>query len=308
MACKCDVGLGNTGLPNCAPIFSVTKKLILVPTYKNDGTKNYIDLSVTLDDAYLTAAINNANSDERWFPLPYFENVVSERAESSFEEAPSGRKAFIKQGTRTLTGEIWGKDALPQLIGKINEARCVAVSAFVVDLEGNILGIGDASDDTKLYPIKLDAQSLDAVYAFATDSTTPKVNVTLSWDDSEKDKDLYMIQDTEDFTFDALDTTGLLDVQVAYSSITTTGFVADMNYIYGSLKQLVADSGLLVGDFSLYNNTSAASVVITSVTESPDGTYTFVIPAQTSADVMVLTPSKDGRDYTDVIATEIIVP
>ena len=71
-----------------------------------------------------------------------------------------------------------------------------------------------------------------------------------------------------------------------------------MNYIYGSLKSLVPDTGLLVGDFSLYNNTTASSVTITSVTESPDGTYTFVIPTQTSADVMVLTPSKDGRSHT----------
>ena len=306
--CNCDVGLSNTGLPNCAPIFSVTKKLILVPTYKADGTKNFIDLTATLDPAYLTAAINDADTAERWFPLPYFENVTSDRAESSFEDAPSGRKAFIKQGTRTMTGEIWGKDALPQLVGQINDARCVNLSAYVVDLNGAILGIGSADADTILYPIKLDAQSVDAVYTFATDSTTTKLTVTLSWDDSEKDKDLYMIQDTIDFTFDALDTNGLLDVKGVHSSPSVTGFVTEMNYIYGSLKSLVPDTGLLVGDFSLYNNTSAASVTITSVTESPDGTYTFVIPTQTSADVKVLTPSKDGRSYTDVIALTITIP
>ena len=52
--------------------------------------------------------------------------------------------------------------------------------------------------------------------------------------------------------------------------------------------------GAVLADFDLYNDTATASVVITSVTESPDGTYTFVIPAQTSADSMTLNLQKDG--------------
>lgn len=308
MACKCDAGLGNTGTPNCAPIASVTKKVIFVPTYKSDGTRNYIDLTTTLDAAYLTAAINNATTSERWFPLPYFENVTSERAESSFEEAPSGRRNFIKKGTRTLTGEIWGKDAQPQLIGKIEQTRCVDVSIFIVDIDGNIIGSGDVTDTGKLYPIRLDSQSIDAVLMAATDSTTQKIMVTMSFDDVEKDQDLYMLIADEDFTFDALDNNGLLDIYSSYSSITTTGFVANLYTSYGSLKDLIVDAGLVAGDFSLYNVTTASSITITSVTESPDGTYTFVIPLQASADVLRLTPSKNGRDYTEVVANTITIP
>lgn len=308
MACKCNAGLGNTGLPSCAPIASVTKKIIFVPTYKADGTRNYIDTTVTLDPAYLSAAINNSDVNERWLPMPYFENVVNERAESSFEEAPSGRRSFIKKGTRTLTGEIWGKEAQPQLISRIEKSRCVDVSIFIIDIEGNIIGSGDVTDTGKLYPIRLDSQSVDATLMYATDSTQQKIMVTMSFDDIEKDSDLYMLIDGEDFTFDALDSEGLLDIYSSYSSITTTGFVADLYTAYGSLKDLVVDSGLVAGDFTLYNETSASSVVITSVTESPDGTYTFVIPAQTSADVLTLTPSKTGRDYTEVIANQIVIP
>lgn len=304
--CKCDVGLGNTGTPNCAPIASVLRKIYFVPTYKDDGTKNFIDLTVTLDDAYLTTALNAA-ADERWFPLPDFENVVSERGESTFEEAPSGTRSFVRKGSRTLTGEIWGKEALPTLIGKIEKARCVSVSAFIIDGDGKIIGTGDATDPDKLYPIELDAQSIDAIWMAATDSTAQKINVSFTWADSVKDQDLYLVQPEVDFTFDALGANGLLDIQVEYSSITTTGFVAVLYNEY-ALKKSLVDTGLILGDFSLYNNTTAASVTITSVTENPDGTYTFVIPAQTSADNMTLTPSKNGRDYTDVIATDIVIP
>jgi hypothetical protein len=305
--CKCEVGLGNTGTPACAPIASVLRKIVLVPTYDSTGAKNSIDLTATLDAAYLTARINDTDSTKRWFPLPDFENVTSERAESTFEEAPSGTRAFVRQGSRTLTGEIWGKEALPTLIGKIKEARCVSVSAFIIDGDGKVIGNGDAKSPDILYPIQLDAQSIDAIWMAATDGTTQKINVTFTFSDSEKDEDIYLIQPDVDFTFDALAAKGLLDICVAYSSISTTGFEAVLFNEYG-LRKSLKDVGLVIGDFSLYNDTTAASVTITSVTESPDGTYTFVIPAQTSADSMTLTPSKDGRDYADVVATAIVIP
>ena len=263
-------------------------------------------MSATLDDSFLTTQLNAA-SDTRWYPLPEFENVVSERAESTFEEAPSGTRNFVRQGSRTLTGEIWGKQALPTLIGKIKAGRCVDVSAYIVDGDGKILGTGDATDPNKLYPIKLDSQSIDSIWMVATDSTTQKIMVSMTWDDSVKDEDIYLVQPEVDFTFNALDAAGLLDIQVAYSSISTTGFVAELFNEY-FLKKAGYNTGLILGDFSLYNNTTASSVTITSVTENPDGTYTFVTPAQTSADNMTLTPSKDGFDYTDVIATDIVIP
>jgi hypothetical protein len=52
-------------------------------------------------------------------------------------------------------------------------------------------------------------------------------------------------------------------------------------------------------------NADCCKVVITSVTESPDGTYTFVIPAQTSADVLTLNLQKDGFDMT---ALTVVIP
>jgi hypothetical protein len=48
--------------------------------------------------------------------------------------------------------------------------------------------------------------------------------------------------------------------------------------------------------------------VITSVTESSDGVYDFVIPTATSADVLALTPSKTGFDFAAVTATAITIP
>lgn len=303
--CACNAGLGNTGTPNCFPIATVAKKLILVPTYKDDGTRNSIDLSTAaLDAAELTALINNADASQRWFPVDPMENVTSERAESILESAPSGKSAFIKKGVRSFSGEIWS--ASPQLVGQLEKARCVDIAAYVVDNNGNIMGHSEQGSDL-FYPIKIDKNSFDAKLVNGTDTTVQKVMVTFNWDDTERDEDVYMLIE-DDYTFDILNASGLIDVYSTISGEATTGFVAKLTYIYGSKKSPSVNIGLVAGDFALYNETTSSAVTITTATESPDGTYTFVYAAQTSADVITLTPSLDGFDYTNVISNQIVTP
>ena len=57
IGCNCDMGLSNTGRPNCLPLQSVTSKLILVPLQDNAGAYNYIDLTVALPN--WTGLVNN---------------------------------------------------------------------------------------------------------------------------------------------------------------------------------------------------------------------------------------------------------
>lgn len=64
--CNCaSNGMNNTGYA-CVPIFYSTKMIMLVPTYKSDGTKNYIASTDTLNQAYFDAKINNADAAQRW--------------------------------------------------------------------------------------------------------------------------------------------------------------------------------------------------------------------------------------------------
>jgi hypothetical protein len=77
---------------------------------------------------------------------------------------------------------------------------------------------------------------------------------------------------------------GLIDANIALSSITTTGFVATITTDYGTALTDGKVKGQLSADFSLYNDTDSASIPITTVTETADGVYTFVMPAQTASD------------------------
>ena len=85
------------------------------------------------------------------------------------------------------------------------------------------------------------------------------------------------------------DVNGLTDVNVAVSNESTTGFTGVATLDYGSCLNPEKFVGAQLADWSLYNDTQDAAVVITSATEGPDGTYTFVYAAQTPADVLTLT-------------------
>jgi len=84
---------------------------------------------------------------------------------------------------------------------------------------------------------------------------------------------------------------------------TTTGFSAKLTLDYGNAKTKLPISGLVAGDFVLYNVTDSAAVTISTCTESPDGTYAFTFTGQTNTDILRLslgttTPAKPFDDAT----------
>jgi len=302
--CKCDnLGLGNTGLPNCQPLMGVDTLPILVPTYDSTGVKNTVPSGTVVDQAYIDAKINEADASKRWYPLVKIENATSERADAITETSAGGTNARIKSGIRTESFEIWKQS--PTLISKLEEAQCTEFSIFVVDNCGSLVGMClDSTGD--LFPVRIDKNTLDVKYVKATDTTVAKLVLSYQWLEVEKDSNLSMIA-SDEITGDLLSAKGLLDINVVYSAESLTGFVATLSTEYGSKSNKVKDSGLLIADFSLFNVTQASSVTITSVTEV-SGVYTFVIPAQIFANVLTLTPTKAGRDYANVVSTDIVIP
>ncbi len=301
-ACKCNVGLSNTGTA-CTPVMSVTDKIILVPYYNNDGEVNSIDLTDTLDAAYFTALVNQADASKRWFPLPSLKNVADERAENVVESFDDGSSVFITDGNRSFTGLLIKGSV--QLLKKINAARCVEVGIFVIDRQGNL--IGSILADGTLAPIKLDKDSISALLVKTTDTTVQKIQLKFNFSQDESDENLRMVT-ADEMSYDVRLLKGLLDITVTYSSITTTGFVATLKTEYGTVITPVLDKGLDLADFALYNDTDSAAVTPSSVTEDPEGVYTFVMPAQGTTEVLFLTPTKAGRDYSAVVVSPITIP
>jgi hypothetical protein len=269
--CNCNVGLSNTGRPGCVPIQSVTSKLIMVPLKNSLGVANFIDLTAPLPN-WNVDLVNNVNDSERWFPLPAFENVELPKADSQFEEANSGRMAFLRQGKRSFSGELWGEDSTPTLLGKLLAGRCVEFGVYVVDVNGNLVGskVGNG-----LYPIPVDEQSWDPKFMFATDSTVQKIMLGFDFDRLFDESTMYMITPTEaGINFN--DLSGLIDVNLTETAQVTTvsvEFTAALDY--GTALNPIIFQGAVLADFVLFDVTNAAPVVIEALAEAPAGTYTI---------------------------------
>lgn len=288
--CNCNAGLGNTGRPGCVPIQSVTSKLIMVPLNANDGSLNGIDLSAPLPT--WNSLVNEADASKRWFPLPAFENVELPKAESQFEEANSGRMAFLREGKRSFSGELWGEDSTPTLLGKMKAGRCVNFGVYVVDVTGNLIG---SKVNGYLYPIPVDNQSWNPTFMFATDSTVQKIMLTFDFDRLFDDSTMYMITATEaNLDFNTL--TGLIDVNlVVASQVATTSVTLEATFDYGTALNPILLQGVTgLTDWSIYDVTNQAAFGNpTGVSESPAGTYTL-LKAFVTGDDYTVSVVKDG--------------
>lgn len=287
LGCNCDAGLANTGRPGCVPLQSVTSKLIMVPLMANDGTLNGIDLSAPLPT--WSSLINESDASKRWFPLPAFENVEMPKADSQFEEANSGRMAFLRQGKRSFAGELWGDDSTPTMLGKLNAGRCVQFGVYIVDVNGALIG---SKVGGYLYPIPVDEQSFDPKWMVATDSTVQKIMVGFDFDRLFDDSTMYMITATEaGINFNSL--SGLIDINVVNDVVTTTTLTFDAVLDYGTALNPIKAQGLVSGDFTLTNTTTTLAVSVTAVENTP-GNYTLTYVAQTNGDGASLVIAKPG--------------
>lgn len=305
MACKCDSGLSNTGTA-CTPLAAVARQYVFVSKFKEDGTLNKIPL---VAGSYTTSFWNtqlNAVIDERWLPTTTVKNVTDEKAENILQSFNDGSSAFISEGVRTVVA-FMPKQA-PHLAGQINDNRCFELAAYTVDKDGNL--VGKEIEDGFLHPIAIEPDTLSALYVKNNASdTVAGINLTFTWSQDEKDEDLTMIT-RDEMTDSVSGIQGLKDISSTYDNIALTSFEVALKVEgYGSPLSPVLDKGLVAGDFTLFNiNDSLAVTIITSVEDTAGGTYTITYAAQGSGEVLRLTPSKDGRDYTLVIANTITLP
>lgn len=287
LGCNCNMGLSNTGRPNCVPIQSVTSKMIMVPLRDSTGADNFIDLSSALPT--WSNLINEADASKRWFPLPVFENVDLPKADSTFDEANSGRMVFIRQGKRSFAGELWAEDSSPTLLGKLQNNRCVDFGVYLIDVNGNLVGskVGEG-----LYPIPVDNPSFDPKLMFATDTTVQKIMVAFDFDRLFDESTMYMITPTEaGVNFNTLE--GLIDVNVTNAVKTTTTLTFDAVLDYGTALNPIKFIGAVSADFVLNNITTGLAVSVTAV-ENTDGNYTLTYTAPTTGNSMELTIAKTG--------------
>ncbi len=308
--CSCDVSLQNTGSPSCAPVMGVAANFILVPLIANDGTFNKIDPSATLNDAYFTALINEADDSKRWYPTGKLKNVTTDRADPILETFEDGSSVFIRDGIRNFTAMII-KGSF-ELAKQFNANRCSTFGIFIVDLDGNILGTTKTGSDY-LYPIAVDAATFYAKPVFTTDTTIQKIMLQGQWDVLQKDDDLRMISASSISAANIVNLKGLMNVYATIVSTSTTTMVLDLYAKVGNIVTNYPIEGLVTADFvssdtgstsKMYNITDASDLTV-AATESTtvDGRYTLTYTGAVASEVLQPLIKKNGLDGVTMIGT-----
>ncbi len=305
--CACNGSILNTGTPTKQRVVASGVGLIAVRMKADDGTLNQILASDTIDQAYVDAKINEEDESKRWYPIGNFRNEEDVRADPITETFSDGGSVITQQGVRTYLG--WLVNFAPAYVGILESFKCFEFGLFVIDSCGAITG-AISKDKTALRPIRVNQNSWEPRYVKATPTVSAKVQLAFEFSQLERDKDLRVISE-EEATADLLNIEGLLPLAAAISGEALTGFVAaltvDFDIFLDASKEVVP--GWVLSDFALLNKTTNLAVAITSVTESPEGTYTFVIPAQSSADVLELTNVKTtGNKPGFFVEQDITIP
>jgi hypothetical protein len=283
--CNCDTGLFNLQSGACIIHPAITRKYVFVEYFKADGSINGVDLSAAFGETQIDALLNQTDKNLRWYLSDSISNFVTERADPNTETIDNVN--FItSQGVRTMSSDFLASK-------KINGNNCVDMGVYLIDEDNNINGI--VNRDGFLDPIRLERNSFGKV-VFPTEATIFKVSFSSTWQKSVQDGDLRSLTFDEHGT-DILSKRGLIDVDASNASaLTSTTATVRFTSVDGS-AQGSAFTGLLVGDFAMFNSTTQLAVVVTLAVENPDGTYELTYAAQTALDLGTIDATSTGFEF-----------
>ncbi len=304
--CICGQSLTDLGISSCPDAMQNAKRLIFVPEFDNSGDKNEFANVAAVTKTALQAKFDAASELDRYYPSPLLENVEDVRAETVFQEFNSGLKSKVRNGIRTFTGYVTAPNGASSIwLEKIKSWFCNASGIYIIDKNSNFIYATDLTTKLKVQPIMIERGSFDAQLVKATDAEVQMIMITFDIRENMDDGLLRYIP-AEDLDFDGLsdaDVYALLDVVNTYSGIAQTTVTMTMTTDQYGLPV----TGLVIGDFALYNNTGAAAVIPSSVTESADGVYDIVFPSQTVGHVIQPTVTKSRYDFEAVNSTTFTI-
>jgi hypothetical protein len=277
IGCNCaEQTLAHLGRPSCVFKIGQTRRLAFMHRLKADGTRNYLDLSSgTFDNAYWQALLTHVDPKQRLYLTPDLENVTHPNTERVVETFSSGYMAETRTAFLGFEGFLVDANATSPFSKEMNKMKCQDLAFFYIDNTGAV--IGDASDwaGGKLYPIPVMRGSFDKERMLATDDATGKIKVAFV-------HDFYKFSDGDMGglagglqAVSLNEVSPVLPVSGVVTTPTGTGFTVALKTAFIEGLGFAPITGLVAGDFVL-TTAAGAPVVITSATETPDGTYAIV--------------------------------
>jgi hypothetical protein len=287
---SCKTGLSDLGSDQCVTP-DIVRKVIFVKYFDAAGLPQGIDLSSPFGETEIDALLNQTDVEQRWLLTEELSNVVSERADPNVETIDNV-DYFISQGARPMTADLLTVNA--DISTKINANRSTQLGAYLVDQNGGI--VGDGSREGFLDPIRLSQGSMWAKVVMATEANIFKVSMSFNWSKFAKDGDLRVLTEGTTGT-DMLAKRPLIYVnENASDSVLATTATVSYASVDGTASGL-AFTGLVVGDFAMFNSTTQLAVVPTLAAEGPEGTYLLTFPAQGSNELGTIDVTKSGYTF-----------
>ena len=148
-SCSCGTGgIGNLGLPSCDDLLKVVSRLIIVPTYDNDGVRNSIAstdfTNGVLPAGYFNAKLIEADPSKRWNVTDkLFDEVEITNTDRTTQTTSSGAIYELLQGVLSYTAKLYKRP--PSYKGQLNSAKCGGNSVYFIDTTGRLMG--EVSED-----------------------------------------------------------------------------------------------------------------------------------------------------------------
>ena len=301
----CGGGFPNGGHPNCKTVLKEAKRFLVGPVNDVDGNAIVIPSGTTVDSAFIKNLI--FRDVDKFTLLEVVENVATSREADIQQTFTSGAIASVDQGVRTHSSFC---PFVEPVYGKVFESiKRTESQIFVISTDGSLRGMAVDCDNSAMRGILVEPGSFQ--YQWIEPSKgTPTVqgyNITWQYGTTELDYKAIQIAAANISGINLVTYPGVLGVTLSLTggvAASTTGVSIDATFAgFGSFDSATPFEAGVATDFSVYNETTAASVSFT-LSQDPSGTYVIVFDsAQTSSDVLtisLLSPSTTDKPFKGV--------
>lgn len=283
--CSCGTGgIGNLGLPSCTDLLQVVSRLIIVPTYDDNGNRNSIlatdFVGGLLPAGYVNSKLIDIDASKRWYVTDkLFDEVEITNTDRTTQTTSSGAMYELLQGVLSYTAKLYKRP--PAYKGQLNTAKCGENSVYFVDTTGRLMG-EVSSDGTELWPAELQEGSWIAEWFPKSDTSESYVSLDFQLDRIVSSENFLTVP-SGNITENLRKAESLIDIALVEGTGTqsVTELFVDANYsLYGTF----GNKGALEGKTALTDwNIGGANP--TAVVEASPGVYTLTVANTSPATV-----------------------
>ena len=159
----------------------------------------------------------------------------------------------------------------------------------MTDVGGSLWGIKDKETDTIIRGYEMATETYDSFKEYATDTTTQKAMISWDLNNNECEENSYAIT-AEELGYSANSLRANISGSQIVTPLTNTTLTSEVITGFGTAAVRDHIIGLLTANFTVENtDVPAGDIIIPTIVENPDGTYTITTSAMTAGEAYKVT-------------------